>query len=120
MTEAEKDPTPPDGGSQPAEWERRCKRRRRSRGQALVQFVARPDLRCFRVVVCDASAQGLSFLHDRLLEPGTILGVQLAAGTRGASLVRSAVVLNATPLGGKWRIGCRVSPPFHPGELESL
>jgi hypothetical protein len=71
-------------------------------------------------MVCDASPQGLSFLHDRLLEPGTILGVQLAAGTRGASLVRSAVVLNATPLGGKWRIGCRVSPPFRPGELETL
>ena len=119
MTEAEKDATPPDGGSQPAEWERRCKRRRRSRGQALVQFVARPDLRCFRVVVCDASPQGLSFLHDRELEPGTVLGVRLAAGTRD-SLVRSAVVVNATRHRGKWRIGCRVSPPFHPGELESL
>ena len=62
MTEAEKDPTPPDGSNQPTGWERRCKRRRRSRSRALVQFVARPDLRCFRVVVCDASPQGLSFL----------------------------------------------------------
>ena len=120
MAEAEKDATPPDGRNQPAGWDRRSKRRRRSRGRALVQFVARPDLRCFWVMVCDASPQGLSFLHDGLLEPGTILGVQLAAGTRGASLIRSAVVVYATRHRGKWRIGCRVSPPFRPGELETL
>ena len=55
-----------------------------------------------------------------MLEPGTVLGVQLAAGTRGATLIRSAVVVNATRHRGKWRIGCRVSPPFRPGELETL
>jgi hypothetical protein len=120
MAEAEKDATPPDGRNQPAGWDRRSKRRRRSRGRAFAWFVARPDLRCFRVMVCDASPQGLSFLHDRVLEPGTVLGVRLAAGTRGDSLTRSAVVVNATRQRGKWRIGCRVSPPFHPGELQSL
>jgi hypothetical protein len=120
MTEAKNEPTPPDGGSQPIGWDRRSQPRRRSRGRAFAQFVVRPSLRCSRVMVCDASAQGLSFLHDGLLEPGTILGVQLAAGTRGASLVRSAVVVNATRHRGKWRIGCRVSPPFRPGELETL
>ena len=119
MTQAEKDPSPPDGVNKSTGWNRRSKRRRRSRGRAFAQFVVRPGLRRFRVVVCDASAQGLSFLHERALEPGTVLAVQLAAGTR-ASLVRSAMVVNATRHRGKWRIGCRVSPPFHPGELESL
>ena len=120
MTEAEQDSTPPDGGNRPAGRDRRSQPRRRSRGRAFAQFVVRPSLRCSRVMVCDASPQGLSFLHDRLLEPGTVLGVQLAAGTRGASLIRSAVVVNATRHRGKWRIGCRVSPPFRPGELETL
>ena len=119
MAEADKNSAPPDGSNQPAGWDRRSKRRRRSRGRAFAQFVVRPDLRRFRAAICDASAQGLSFLHDRELEPGTVLGVRLAAGTRD-SLVRSAVVVNATRHRGKWRIGCRVSPPFHPGELESL
>jgi hypothetical protein len=119
MAEAEKGSAPPDGRNQPIGWERRSRRRRRSRSRAFAQFVVRPDLRRFRVMVCDASPQGLSFLHDRVLESGTVLGVRLAAGTRD-SLVRSAVVVNATWHRGKWRIGCRVSPPFHPGELESL
>jgi hypothetical protein len=119
MAEAEKDSAPPDGSNQPAGWDRRSKRRRRSRGRAFAQFVVRPDLRRFRAAVCDASAQGLSFLHERALEPGTVLGIRLAAGTHD-SLVRSAVVINATPCRGKWRIGCRVSPPFDPRELEKL
>ena len=120
MTEAEQDSAPPDGGNRPAGRDRRSQPRRRSRGRAFAQFVVRPSLRCSRVMVCDASPQGLSFLHDRLLEPGTVLGVQLAAGTRGASLIRSAVVVYTTRHRGKWRIGCRVSPPFRPGELETL
>ena len=120
MAGVEKDTTAPDGGNQPPGWERRCKRRRRSRGRAFAQIVARPDLRRFRVMVCEASPQGLSFLHDRVLEPGTVLGIQLGGGTGGASLIRSAVVVYATPLWGEWRIGCRVSPPFRPGELETL
>jgi hypothetical protein len=120
MTEAEQDSAPLDGSSRTAGRDRRSQPRRRSRGRAFAQFVVRPSLRCFRVAVCDASLQGLSFLHDRLLEPGTVLGIQLAAGTRGASLIRSAVVVYATPLWGEWRIGCRVSPPFRPGELETL
>ena len=120
MTEAEQDSAPLDGRNRPDGRDRRSQPRRRSRGRAFAQFVVRPSLRCFRVAVCDASLQGLSFLHDRLLEPGTVLAVQLAAGTRGASLIRSAVVVYATPLWGEWRIGCRVSPPFRPGELETL
>ena len=120
MAEAEQDSAPPDGGNRPAGLDRRSQPRRRSRGRAFAQFVVRPSLRCFRVAVCDASLQGLSFLHDRLLEPGTVLGIQLVPGTGGASLIRSAVVVYATPLWGEWRIGCRVSPPFRPGELETL
>jgi hypothetical protein len=71
-------------------------------------------------MVCDGSPQGLSFLHDGLMEPGTVLGVRLAVGTRGDSLIRSAVVIHAIRQRGKWRIGCRVSPPFHPRDLEKL
>ena len=120
MTEAEQDSAPLDGSSRPDRRDRRSQPRRRARGRAFAQFVVRPSLRCFRVAVCDASLQGLSFLHDRLLEPGTVLGIQLVPGTGGASLIRSAVVVYATPLWGEWRIGCRVSPPFRPGELETL
>jgi hypothetical protein len=120
MTEAQKDSAPPDGDNRPAGGDRRSKPRRRARGRAFAQFVVRPSLRCFRAMVCDASPQGLSFLHDHLLEPGTVPGVQLAAGTRGASLIRSAVVVYATRHRGKWRIGCRVSPPLRPGELDKL
>jgi hypothetical protein len=120
MTEAEKDSAPPEGSSRPAGRDRRSQPRRRSRGRAFAQFVVLPSLRCFRVTVCDASPQGLSFLHDRMLEPGAVLRVQLAAGTRGASLIRTAVVIHATRQRGNWRIGCRVSPPFRPGELDKL
>jgi hypothetical protein len=120
MTEAEKDSTPPGGRNRDAGRDRRSKPRRRSRGRAFAQFVVRPSLRCFRVAVCEASPQGLSFLHDGLLEPGTVLAVQLAAGMRGASLIRSAVVVNATRHRGKWRIGCRVSPPSARGAGETV
>src|SRR5579884_1492773 len=74
----------------PGDRERRSEPRRKCRGRGFALFVIRPSLRCFRVPVRDASTYGISFLHDRPLEPGTILALQLGAGMPAASWVRTA------------------------------
>lgn len=99
----------------------RCSRpRRRCRGKTFALFIIRPSLRCFRVSLWDASADGISFLHDTPLECGTLLALQLGAGMPGASWVRTAHVTHATAQAGKWLIGCRVRPPLSDLELDSL
>lgn len=110
----------PQSDSPSCSRERRSESRRTCRGRGFALFVIRPSLRCFRVPVRDASTYGISFLHDRSLEPGTILALQLGAGMPAASWVRTARVVHATPQGDEWLIGCRVSPPLSIGELESL
>jgi hypothetical protein len=110
----------PEGDGPTRDRERRSEPRRRCRGRGFALFVIRPSLRCFRVPVRDASTYGISFLHDRPLEVGTILALQLGAGMPAASWVRTARVVHATPQGEEWLIGCRVSPPLSVGELESL
>ena len=67
------------------------------------------------------SEEGISFLADGPLRPGSVLGLQLLWGLPSASRTRVARVAHcACGEEGGWRVGCEVSPPFSPEEVASL
>ncbi len=67
------------------------------------------------------SPEGISFLAERPLHPGSVLGLQLLWGLPSASRTRVARVAHcADDEEGRWRVGCEVTPPFSPEEVASL
>ena len=69
----------------------------------------------------DIGPEGVGFLADRPLRPGSLLALQMLEGAPSASLTRVARVVHCAPAGaGRWHVGCAVSPPFSPAELAAL
>jgi hypothetical protein len=69
----------------------------------------------------DVGLDGVGFLAERPLRPGTVLALQVLEGPPGASRTRVARVAHCAPAGaGRWLVGCAVSPPFSPAELAAL
>jgi hypothetical protein len=69
----------------------------------------------------DIGADGIGFLAERPLRPGSVLALQVLRGAPSTSLTRVARVIHCAPReGGGWRVGCQVSPPFSPEEVASL
>jgi hypothetical protein len=69
----------------------------------------------------DVGPEGIGFLTERPLRPGTVLALQVLCGVPGASLSRVARVIHcASGEEGCWRVGCGVSPPFSGAEIASL
>jgi hypothetical protein len=69
----------------------------------------------------DIGPEGIGFLAERPLRPGSVLALQVLCGVPGASLTRVARVVHCAPgEEGRWRVGCQVSPPFSPEEVASL
>ena len=67
------------------------------------------------------SSEGVRFLAEGPLRPGSILGLQLLWGLPSASRTRVARVAHcAAGEEGRWEVGCEVSPPFSPEEVASL
>jgi hypothetical protein len=88
--------------------------------QTVIRVTVRPSFQPFPAQVRNVSARGIGFLHQDPLEPGAVLALQLRAGVAGTSCIRTGRVVHATPCGGEWLIGCTISPPFSPRELEAL
>jgi hypothetical protein len=105
----------------PPSGERRRWRRRVCRPAPVLCYVPWPDSlgRLGRVV--DISPEGIGFLADGPLRPGSVLGLQLLWGLPSASQTRVARVAHcACGEEGGWRFGCEVTPPFSGEEIASL
>jgi hypothetical protein len=100
--------------------ERRAQPRHNCGSARVIHLAIRPSFRAVRAIVSNVSAGGLGLTFNRALDPGTILAVQVRGRRLGVSLVRVARVVHATQSDGHWRIGCTVTPPFSPEELQSL
>jgi hypothetical protein len=100
--------------------ERRAAARHTCGCARVVHLAVRPSFRAVRALVANVSAGGLGLTFGRPLDPGTVLAVQVRGRRLGVSLVRVARVIHATQANGNWRIGCTISPPFSPEELQSL
>ena len=69
----------------------------------------------------DIGPDGVGFLAEGPLRPGSVLALQVLEGPPSASRTRVARVAHCAPTGvGSWRVGCVVSPPFSPEEIASL
>ena len=113
--------SPCDADTQPElEVDRRRQPRHNCGTARVVHLAIRPSFRAVRAVVSNVSAAGLGLTFNRALDPGTVLAVQVRGRRLGVSLVRVARVVHATQTEGHWRIGCTISPPFSPEELQSL
>jgi hypothetical protein len=105
----------------PPSGERRRWRRRACRPAPVLCYVPWPDSlgRLGRAV--DISPEGVGFLAEGPLRPGSVLALQVLCGPPTASRTRVARVAHCATGGeGGWRLGCAVSPPFSPQEVASL
>jgi len=102
------------------EIERRAQPRHNCGSARVIHLAIRPSFRAVRAIVANVSAVGLGLTFNRALDPGTVLAVQVRGRRLGVSVVRVARVVHATQTEGHWRIGCTISPPFSPEELQSL
>src|SRR5262245_46466326 len=74
--------------------EGRRQRRHPCRTARIVQLAVRPSFRSFPALVHDVSADGIGFLLDRPLDPGTVLALQLRSERPGTSVIRMARVVH--------------------------
>jgi hypothetical protein len=114
----------PDGeprGAHPAVVERRLSPRRACRPAPALCYVPWPGESGRLGHAVDIGPDGIGFLAERPLRPGSVLALQVLEGPPSASLTRVARVVHCAPAGaGRWHIGCAVSPPFTPEEIASL
>ena len=102
----------------PPAGERRRSPRRACRPAPALCYVPWPDSlgRLGRAV--DIGPDGIGFLAEGPIRPGTVLALQMLEGPPGASRTRVARVAHCAPAGaGRWHVGCAVCPPFSPAEL---
>jgi hypothetical protein len=101
--------------------EHRGEVRHLSRHRPTIRLLARPGLQRLKGVVRDVSTSGIGLELNQPLEPGTILVLELQGRHVGVSRIQSAVVMNASPLGGDtWLIGCKMKIPFSDFDLQCL
>jgi hypothetical protein len=116
-------PSPEEGprSAPPAGAERRRSPRRACRSAPALNYVPWPDLLGRLGHAVDVGPEGIGFLAERPLRPGSVLALQVLCGAPSASLTRVARVVHcAREEEGRWRVGCQVSPPFSPEEVASL
>ena len=105
----------------PAAFERRRSLRSACRPAPVLCYVPQPDSLGRLGRAADISPEGIAFLAEDPLRPGSVLGLQLLCGPPTASRTRVARVAYCAAGGqGGWRIGCAVSPPFSGEEVASL
>jgi hypothetical protein len=69
----------------------------------------------------DVGPDGVGFLTEGPLRPGTVLALQVLEGAPSASRTRVARVAHCAPAGaGRWLVGCSVGPPLSGEEIASL
>ena len=74
--------------------EGRTQERYHCRPRTLVRLAVRPSFQSFPALVHDISAEGIGFLLDRPLDPGTVLALQLDGERPGISTIRMAHVIH--------------------------
>jgi hypothetical protein len=115
------DDRPPSAPPGAAGTERRRAPRRACPARPALSYVPWPGSLGRLGYALSVSAEGISFLAEGPLRPGSVLGLQLLWGLPSASRTRVArVAYCAAGEEGGWRVGCEVSPPFSPEELASL
>lgn len=144
MTPTEQPATPRRAGI-----EGRVQTRFRCHERKFLRFAIRPTFQNHYALINDVSVNGIGFVFDKHLEPGTVLALQLRGGRQGTSMVRTARVMHIrrhlpipdAPWVRKkpwlkslltfftngqenleyvYLVGCRFSPPLSPEELEDL
>lgn len=74
--------------------EGRTQKRYRCKAKNVVKFAVRPSFQNFSALVHDVSANGIAFIVNLPLEPGTVLAFQLQGGLQDMSVVRTAKVMH--------------------------
>jgi hypothetical protein len=74
--------------------EGRRQRRYCCRKERIVRLAVRPNFRSFPALLHDVSADGIGFLLDSPLDPGTVLALQLRSERPGTSVIRMARVVH--------------------------
>jgi hypothetical protein len=72
----------------------RSQERYQCRPRTIVRLAVRPSFQNFPALVHDVSAEGIGFLLDHPLEPGTVLALQLDGERPGISVIRMAHVVH--------------------------
>jgi PilZ domain len=107
------------------EWiglERRESERFRCNWYPTVSFLARArTLLAGRGVIRDVSRTGIALISEQILEPGTLLAIQLRSQQHGYSDVLSARIVRVVHQDdGSCLLGCRLSRSLSNDELAAL
>jgi hypothetical protein len=98
--------------------ERRHCARYHYRRQPLVRYLVRPSFQAGRAFLRDLSRHGMALLVTRLLDPGTVLFVQLRGRRRGTTCTQLARVIHVTEQSpGRWLVGCELTCPLDDDQL---
>jgi PilZ domain len=102
--------------------ERRAEERFQCVWRPVVGFIARAkSLYTNRATICNISSLGIGMIVDSVLEPGTIIAIQLRKKRNGFSGLLSARVVRAVPEeDGSFFVGCRLSRRLSQEELEAF
>jgi hypothetical protein len=102
--------------------ERRESERFRCNWYPTVSFLARAKtLVAGRGVIRDVSRMGIGLISEQVLEPGTLLAIQLRRQQHGFSDVLSARIVHIVPQDdGSFLLGCRLSRSLSDDELAAL
>lgn len=79
--------------------------------EMIFRFLLRPEFQSYQAMVRDISLTGIGFIFDRPLDSGTIMALQLASASDGASQVRTAEVVHVRPYSMEEHESWR-TPPF--------
>ena len=74
--------------------EARTQTRYRCYDRTIVRFAIRPSYQNYFALVHDVSINGIGFLIDRPLEPGTVLALQMLGRLEETTVVRTAQVMH--------------------------
>jgi hypothetical protein len=98
--------------------DRRGAARYHYRRQPLVRYLVRPSFHAGRAFLRDLSRHGMALLVTRLVEPGTVLFVQLRGSRRGITCTQLARVVHVTEQSpGRWLVGCELTCPLNDEQL---
>ena len=102
--------------------ERRQSERYRCNWYPTVSFLARAQtLVAGRGVIRDVSRMGIGLISEQVLEPGTLLAIQLRSQQHGFSDVLSAKIVHIVPQDdGSCLLGCRLSRSLSDDEIAAL
>jgi hypothetical protein len=102
--------------------ERRAEERFQCEWRPVVGFIARAkSLYTNRGTICDVSCLGIGMIVDSVLEPGTLIAIQLRKKRNGLSGLLSAKIVRAVPQeDGSFFLGCQLSRRLSHEELEAF